>query len=137
MSWNNSSNASERLRDWLDPNNTGTLTLDGTGDNLLQVHIDGPYQIQTNQYYQFEAITDGGYQPYSWQWQLDYGNGSGPWQNVGGDSYTHISYNQQDFYLRVQVTDAQNDTKTSTIHPVTVSPGGAASQDTSLNEEEK
>lgn len=135
MSWDHGNNADERLRDWLDPDNTGLQTLNGIGDNPLQVHIDGPYQIQTNQYYEFEAITSGGYRPYSWQWEIDYGNGSGPWQSVGGDSklYTHISYNEQDFYLRVHVTDDENDTKTSTIHPVTVSSGGVVSRDTSSN----
>lgn len=89
---------------------------------LLQIYINGPRWIQENQYTQFNAEVSGGRWPYIYQWQIDYGNGSGPWQNIGGNTstYTHISYNSNDFNLRVQVTDANNNTKTSTIHSVMV-----------------
>ncbi len=89
----------------------------------LSIHpfIEGPNQIQVNEFVQFEATVGGGVRPYSFQWQIDY-NMTGNWQNVGGDAafYGHQSFNDDDFVLRVIVTDADNDSGTSVNHWVTV-----------------
>lgn len=40
VSWDNSSNASARLMDWLDPGNTGLLVLDGYPEGFVSLNID-------------------------------------------------------------------------------------------------
>lgn len=84
--------------------------------------IDGPNQIQLNQYVEFDASAEGGLKPYSFEWQIDYTMTGNSWQTVGSSAsfYGHQSYTLDDFMLRVIVTDANNDTGTSTFHQVTV-----------------
>ncbi|MCC5904675.1 MAG: S8 family serine peptidase [Balneolaceae bacterium] len=89
----------------------------------LPIHpfIEGPNQIKVNEFVQFDTTVGGGARPYSFQWQIDY-NMTGNWQNIGGNAafYGHQSFNDDDFALRVIVTDTDNDSGTSTIHWVTV-----------------
>lgn len=41
LSWNGGSSATSRLRDWLDPDNTGATVLDGASFNVPQFTLDG------------------------------------------------------------------------------------------------
>lgn len=56
QSWNYGSSSSTRLLDWLDPDNTGILTLNGREDAGLVYHVPGQYAtIQAA----IDAATDG------------------------------------------------------------------------------
>lgn len=90
----------------------------------LQVHIDGPGQISMNEFVQFDADVDGGTPPYSYEWEQSYVSRNGPWSPVGSDIpyYTYISYSGQSFWLRLRVTDADQNSKLSLVHPVHVTP---------------
>lgn len=102
----------------------GVLDAAAALGNTLSIYpsIDGPNQIQLNQYVEFEASAEGGLKPYSFEWQIDYTLTGNSWQTVGSSAsfYGHLSYTLDDFLLRVIVTDANNDTGTSTFHHVTV-----------------
>lgn len=69
MSWDHGTTSSTRLKDWLDPNNTGGLTLDGiTPPPPLSVSISGPASLQLNTYGTYTASVSNGSGNYSYAW---------------------------------------------------------------------
>lgn len=98
------------------------------------VHIEGPQLIQGGQYVEFDASLSN--LPFgekledycipssncTFQWQIDYGNGTGPWQNIGANVpwLGHIEYTANHFYLRLQFSSIHNQ-DISTLHYVEVS----------------
>jgi len=70
MSWDYGSSSSSRLKDWLDPNNTGIQQLDGIeGPTPLQVSISGPTSVNEGQTATWSGSISGGdgsYESVNW-----------------------------------------------------------------------
>lgn len=133
-SWSNSqvrqrlqNSANHPFDDTQTDNYYGNGVLDAAaavGLNLpIAPDISGPTFLQVNQPGNYDATVNGGVGPYQYQWQIDYNMGIGPWQNVGSNNpfYVHTSYTDDDFALRLVVTDADNDIGISIQYHVTVS----------------
>jgi len=69
LSWNYSSTASKQLKYWLDPDNTGTKILDGTGQKPPQANFIAEVQdVCTNTPVLFSDLSKNG--PATWLWQI-------------------------------------------------------------------
>jgi len=65
MSWDRGNSKSTRLKDWLDPNSTGTTTLDGIdGPSELDVTISGPDRVLEGRSNTWDASIANGNAPY-------------------------------------------------------------------------
>lgn len=71
-SWNNGSNSQARLKDWLDPNNSGVMTLqklDGCSAPQISLNADSSGTIGQN--LNFSASVSGGSGSYQYAWDLN------------------------------------------------------------------
>ncbi len=74
-SWNGGGTANTRLKDWLDPNQTNAITLQGFNNNQCQSfsvsinHQANQEIIGENQ--NFSASVSGGLAPYTYEWDID------------------------------------------------------------------
>ena len=65
MSWDRGNNKSTRLKEWLDPDDTGTTTLDGIdGPSELDVTISGPDRVTEGRSNAWDASIASGNAPY-------------------------------------------------------------------------
>lgn len=106
VSWNGGGTNSTRLRNWLDPDNTNTLVLNGMNAPLA-VFMDGLWVFNPGTNGQWTAAAYGGTPPYTFTWHRSYSSASGPWTQVG----TGTSYSQtvnQEMWLRLRATDSSS-----------------------------
>ncbi len=74
-SWDGGGTADKRLKDWLDPNNTNVVKLQGLNGNQCS-SFSASITHQANQYIigedqNFSASINGGLAPYSYEWDID------------------------------------------------------------------
>ncbi len=104
-SWDNGSDAQSRLSDWLDPQNTGQITLGSSeGCEAPTVSIVNNSSNQVGDNLTFTAQASGGAGNYTFIWDID-GDG------VADDSGSSIQANYNQSYvgnINVTVTDADN-----------------------------
>lgn len=111
-SWDYGSSSSTRLKDWLDPDDTGTKKLDGIeGPTPLDVSISGPTQVNEGESETWTSSVSGGdgsYDTYTWEKKI---GENGVWQHAClGSSSCTTSFEDSDSendvaYLRLQVKD--------------------------------
>ncbi|MEZ5471010.1 MAG: PKD domain-containing protein [Marinicella sp.] len=71
-SWNNGNDAQSRMKDWLDPLNTGQMTLQGsTGCEAPTVSITNNSSNKVGDLLTFESQVSGGAGGYTYQWDID------------------------------------------------------------------
>lgn len=120
VSWEGGGTSNSRLKDWLDPINSGAQTLPGLGGcSAVNVSINHQHNNPTvGSVQNYRAIVDGGVGPYRYQW------------NVNGDQYPDgeqptitAVYNQQyTGNINVTVTDSEGCVGTATAAVVIQAP---------------
>jgi len=73
VSWDAGTTAATRLKDWLDPGESGAVTLDGI-DPCPRPSLDiavAPNPAQVGQVVSFDSTVAGGLPPYAYAWDLD------------------------------------------------------------------
>ena len=120
VSWNYGTSSSTRLKDWLDPDNAGTLTIDGI--EQLRATISGPTELYVGQYGTWTAAPSGGSGSYTYKWYVksDDPAAGGNW--VGPVSYTNTYTTQMhdfDKYLRLRADVTSGLQNVSAYHYVT------------------
>ncbi|MCF6289289.1 MAG: hypothetical protein L3J53_08670 [Proteobacteria bacterium] len=105
-SWEGGGSANSRLKDWLDPNNTGVETLQGLGDdscpniNVTINHESDSEEIGISQ--NFSATIKGGSPPYEYKWDINADE-----QTDGLDeSITAVYSSQYSNNVTVSITDS-------------------------------
>jgi len=132
MSWNYGSSASTRLKDWLDPDNTGIQKLNGIeGPQELNVTISGPDQIFEGTSYTWTASVSEGnpsYDSYIWYKKI----GSSPWYFACTSSTTSCTTSLEDGdsqtspgYIKLEVNDEIPKYYGEDIYPLVVYESGA------------
>lgn len=72
VSWDNGNDAQSRLRDWLDPINTGQQTLQGTGGcEAPSVNIINDSSNSVGELLTFSSEVTGGAGGYTYQWEIN------------------------------------------------------------------
>ncbi|MCF6319252.1 MAG: hypothetical protein L3J83_08250 [Proteobacteria bacterium] len=112
MSWEGGETANSRLKDWLDPTNTGVQTLQGLGEcspmTVSIAHTSSSEEIGIIQ--NFSASVSGGVAPYTYSWDINADGGSD-----GNNSSITATYAQQFVgNVNVGITDAEGCTSGST-----------------------
>jgi len=120
VSWGYGSNSSTRLKDWLDPDNTNVLSIDGI--EQLGATISGPIELYVGQYGTWTAAPSGGSGSYTYKWYVksDDPAAGGNW--VGPVSYTNTYTTQMydfDKYLRLRADVTSGLQNVSAYHYVT------------------
>jgi PKD repeat protein len=70
LSWNHNSSASAQLQTWLDPDNTGTLKLDGIYSNMKPKAAFSAALTQICQGSTIKLTNNSQYNPVSWKWNI-------------------------------------------------------------------
>ncbi len=104
QSWEGGGTASSRLKDWLDPGNTGVETLQGLGEcspmTVTITHSSNSEEVGILQ--NFSAAVTGGVAPYQFSWDV---NADG--NSDGNNNAISATYSQQFIdNVRVGITDA-------------------------------
>lgn len=105
VSWNGGGTSSTRLKDWLDPNNTGATTMNGMY-GPVEAHIDGLTVVSPGSYGSFTAETKSGNSPFTYKWYKATNPFFGPWSLVSSSSSYGQTVNSA-FYLKLAVTDSK------------------------------
>ncbi len=106
VSWDNGSEKRRRVWDWLDPDNTGALELDGLEQATnLYVTLDGPDVVYEGEINTWTANVCGGTGSYSYQWYSMFYNYPGQWFTEGnGNTHTTVVYdNEADLLTQLKV----------------------------------
>ncbi len=99
VSWDNGSDAQSRMRDWLDPNNTGQQTLQGTGGcEAPTVSIINTSSNSVGDLLTFSSQVSGGTGGYTYEWDV---NADG--ELDGMSAAVQARYNNQ-FVGNIQLT---------------------------------
>ncbi|MBO6792979.1 MAG: T9SS type A sorting domain-containing protein [Balneolaceae bacterium] len=107
-SWNGGGTSSTRLKDWLDPNNTGATTMNGMY-GPVEAHINGLTVVSPGSYGSWTAETNSGNTPFTYKWYKATNPFFGPWTQVSSSSSYGQSVNSA-FYLKLVVTDSKSST---------------------------
>lgn len=118
--WNEGSTPNRRLRDWLDPLNSGIETLDGTYGNILYVVADFRADttiIPVNSLVNFSDRSFG--EPTSWEWSFEGGEpGISEQQNPSAIRYNHTGT----FTVRLKVANAHSENENTKLAYIKVIP---------------
>ncbi len=119
MSWDYGNTASTRLKDWLDPDNTGIQTLDGMAGPvppLVVTTINGPAERDPGEMGMWSVgPVYGGLPPYSYSWFKSYYDGSQfVIEDLGTGTYVSTS-NQTSFNIVCDVTDQRDNVASAHI----------------------
>jgi lysyl endopeptidase len=90
--WNFGATANRRLRDWLDPGNSGALSIDGSGAATLTVTLQSSAfttLASAGEQIAFEASVSGGSGPFTYQWDVD---GDGIFERSGSEARIEVSF---------------------------------------------
>ncbi len=105
ISWDRGTTSSTRLKDWLDPDNTAVLTLDGISS--LIASISGPTSLAVGQQGIWTVTASGGTGSYTYAWYFRSSDTGGQWSGPvsTSNSYTTQMYDFDKYLdLRADVT---------------------------------
>ncbi|MBC8346981.1 MAG: T9SS type A sorting domain-containing protein [Candidatus Marinimicrobia bacterium] len=123
MSWNYGNSSPTRLKDWLDPNNSGATTLNGLNVSPISVFITGPSSLGFLETGSYTAYANGGYpnDPVSYQWYKKE-DGVSTWSSRGSDNPHDEKMISTSFTLKVVMTKGGETTESTNY--VTYGTGG-------------
>jgi len=128
VSWDTGGTSSTQLKDWLDPMDTGAVTLDGI-DQCPRPDVDFtavPNPVDVGDPIDFTSSVSGGTPPYSYAWDVD-GNGTTDYTTA---SPTHVYGAEYVGNVTLTVTDSYPCPASATHHVVACStPGGCICPD--------
>jgi lysyl endopeptidase len=90
--WTGGGSAASRVRDWLDPANSGATTVDGRAAASLQVTLSSPAfttLATAGDTIALTATASGGNAPYTYEWDVD---GDGVFERRGSAARIDVSY---------------------------------------------
>ncbi len=130
VSWDNGNDAQSRMKDWLDPANTGQETLQGTGGcSAPTVDIINNSSNQVGELLSFSALVGGGAGGYTYEWEINGDEGID-----GNEAQIEARYNQTFVgNLTLQVKDSAGCQTTASQPIVIISPDVQLEQTQNIN----